>query len=56
MSSTEQQVAIVIPACYGSTRLPCKPLAHIAGPRVQHVYERALQVTNAQVMVVATDD
>jgi 3-deoxy-manno-octulosonate cytidylyltransferase (CMP-KDO synthetase) len=57
MASTEQRVAIVIPARYGSTRLPGKPLVDIAGkPMVQHVYERALQVTNAQVVVVATDD
>lgn len=55
--SAEQRVAIVIPARYGSTRLPGKPLADIAGkPMVQHVYERALEVTNAQVVVIATDD
>ena len=57
MASTDQRVAIVIPSRYGSTRLPGKPLADIAGkPMVQHVYERALQVTHAQVVVVATDD
>jgi len=57
MSSCEQRVAIVIPARYGSTRLPGKPLADIAGkPMVQHVYERALQVSNAHVVIIATDD
>ncbi|HEK1009818.1 TPA: 3-deoxy-manno-octulosonate cytidylyltransferase [Pseudomonas putida] len=57
MATSEQRVAIVIPARYGSTRLPGKPLADIAGkPMVQHVYERALQVANAQVVVIATDD
>ncbi|UVL68186.1 3-deoxy-manno-octulosonate cytidylyltransferase [Pseudomonas sp. B21-031] len=57
MSTTEQRVAIIIPARYGSTRLPGKPLADIAGkPMVQHVYERALQVSSAQVVVIATDD
>ena len=57
MESTEHRVAIIIPSRYGSTRLPGKPLADIAGkPMVQHVYERALQVTHAQVVVVATDD
>ena len=57
MAITEQRVAIVIPARYGSTRLPGKPLADIAGkPMVQHVYERALQVANAHVVVIATDD
>ncbi|RII75921.1 3-deoxy-manno-octulosonate cytidylyltransferase [Pseudomonas monteilii] len=57
MSNCEQRVAIVIPARYGSTRLPGKPLADIAGkPMVQHVYERALQVSNAQAVIIATDD
>ena len=57
MARTEQRVAIVIPARYGSTRLPGKPLADICGkPMVQHVYERALQVAHADVVVVATDD
>lgn len=50
-------VAIVIPARYGSTRLPGKPLADIAGrPMVQHVYERASQVSGVQIVLVATDD
>jgi 3-deoxy-manno-octulosonate cytidylyltransferase (CMP-KDO synthetase) len=57
MASCEQRVAIVIPARYGSTRLPGKPLADIVGkPMVQHVYERAQQVCNADVVVIATDD
>ncbi|ULL02841.1 3-deoxy-manno-octulosonate cytidylyltransferase [Pseudomonas putida] len=57
MANKGQRVAIVIPARYGSTRLPGKPLAIIAGkPMVQHVYERALQVANADAVVVATDD
>ncbi|MFJ4051133.1 3-deoxy-manno-octulosonate cytidylyltransferase [Pseudomonas hunanensis] len=57
MAISDQRVAIVIPARYGSTRLPGKPLADIVGkPMVQHVYERALQVTNAHIVVVATDD
>lgn len=51
------EVAIVIPARYGSSRLPGKPLADIAGkPMVQHVYERALQVTGVCAVLVATDD
>ncbi|XBG32939.1 NTP transferase domain-containing protein [Pseudomonas sp. 13.2] len=57
MPSSEQRIAIVIPARFGSTRLPGKPLADIAGkPMVQHVYERALQVANANDVVIATDD
>jgi 3-deoxy-D-manno-octulosonate 8-phosphate phosphatase (KDO 8-P phosphatase) len=50
-------VAIVIPARFGSTRLPGKPLLDIAGkPMIQHIFERAKQVNNADEVVVATDD
>ncbi|QIZ75991.1 3-deoxy-manno-octulosonate cytidylyltransferase [Ferrimonas lipolytica] len=46
----------VIPARYGSSRLPGKPLAEIAGkPMVAHVVDRAKQSGAARV-VVATDD
>lgn len=47
---------IVIPARYGSSRLPGKPLIKLANkPMIQHVYERALQ-TGVEDIVVATDD
>lgn len=47
---------VIIPARYGSTRFPGKPLADIHGkPMVQHVVERALDCGAAQV-IVATDD
>ena len=47
---------VVIPARFGSTRLPGKPLLDIAGkPMVQRVWEQALQ-SNAQQVVIATDD
>ena len=47
---------IVIPARFGSSRLPGKPLIELAGkPMVQHVYERALD-TGASEIVIATDD
>lgn len=47
----------VIPARYGSTRLPGKPLANIAGkPMIHHVYERAAEATELDDVVVATDD
>ncbi|OAI19461.1 3-deoxy-manno-octulosonate cytidylyltransferase [Methylomonas lenta] len=47
---------VVIPARYGSTRLPGKPLLDIAGkPMIAHVCERALEAKAEQV-VVATDD
>lgn len=48
---------IVIPARYGSTRLPGKPLVDILGkPMIQHVYERASEVPGVQLVIVATDD
>src|SRR5579884_3400155 len=48
---------IVIPARYGSTRLPGKPLVQIAGkPMVQRVYERAKLAKMASRVIVATDD
>lgn len=47
----------VIPARYGSTRFPGKPLALIAGrPLLQHVAERCQQATSLAEVVVATDD
>jgi 3-deoxy-manno-octulosonate cytidylyltransferase (CMP-KDO synthetase) len=47
---------VAIPARYGSTRLPAKPLQLIAGePMVLHVARRALAAGAAEV-VVATDD
>ena len=47
---------VVIPARYGSSRLPGKPLAEIAGrPMIQHVHERAMASGAAEV-IVATDD
>lgn len=47
---------VVIPARYGSSRLPGKPLANIAGkPMIQHVVERA-ETSGAAEVIVATDD
>jgi len=47
---------VVIPARYGSSRLPGKPLLAIAGkPMVLHVCDRAKEAGAAQI-VVATDD
>jgi len=46
---------IVIPARFGSSRLPGKPLLEIDGkPLIWHVYQRALE-TNIKSIVVATD-
>ncbi|MGK0371434.1 MAG: 3-deoxy-manno-octulosonate cytidylyltransferase (CMP-KDO synthetase) [Glaciecola sp.] len=47
---------VVIPARFGSTRFPGKPLALIQGkPMIQHVYERSV-LAGAQDVIVATDD
>lgn len=47
---------VIIPARYASGRLPGKPLLDIAGkPMIQHVYERARD-SEAERVVVATDD
>ncbi len=49
--------AIVIPARYGSSRFPGKPLVRIAGkPLIQWVYEAATSSSAADEVVVATDD
>lgn len=47
---------VIIPARFGSTRLPGKPLLDIAGkPMIQRVYEQATQ-SDATRVVIATDD
>lgn len=47
---------VVIPARYGSTRLPGKPLLNIAGKAmIAHVCERAREA-DADEIIVATDD
>lgn len=51
------KVVVVIPARYGSTRLPGKPLVLLAGkPMIQRVYERAKLALQANRVIVATDD
>ncbi len=50
-------VVAIIPARYGSTRLPGKPLARIGGkPMIQHVYESAARANALDRVLVATDD
>ena len=50
-------VVIVIPARYGSSRLPGKPLVQLAGKSmIQRVYEQAKQAKTAGRVIVATDD
>jgi len=51
------KVVVVIPARYGSTRLPGKPLVLLAGkPMIQRVFERAKLSKRVCRVIVATDD
>jgi len=51
------RAVIVIPARYGSTRFPGKPLVPIAGVTlIQRVYERSRHTHKAAAVYVATDD
>ena len=57
MATPPSQVLGVIPARWGSTRFPGKPLHEIAGkPLVQHVWDRCLECQNLAHLTVATDD
>jgi 3-deoxy-manno-octulosonate cytidylyltransferase (CMP-KDO synthetase) len=50
-------IVAIIPARFGSTRLPGKPLSNIHGwPMIQHVYERVLQARSVDRVLVATED
>ena len=47
----------IIPARYGSSRLPGKPLKLIMGkPMIQHVYGQASKAKSIDRVIVATDD
>lgn len=52
-----RSVTVVIPARYGSSRFPGKPLVDLLGkPMIQHVYERAKACRVVNDVLVATDD
>jgi 3-deoxy-manno-octulosonate cytidylyltransferase (CMP-KDO synthetase) len=52
-----QNLLVVIPARYQSTRFPGKPLVDLHGkPMIQHVWERVSTVFGSQRVVIATDD
>jgi len=51
------RVLAVIPARYGASRFPGKPLAPLWGkPMLQHVWERARAARGIDRLVIATDD
>ena len=51
------KVVGIIPARWGSTRFPGKPLHGIAGkPLIQHVWERCQQACCFDQIIIATDD
>jgi 3-deoxy-manno-octulosonate cytidylyltransferase (CMP-KDO synthetase) len=50
-------IVAIIPARFGSTRLPGKPLSDIHGKTmIQHVHERASRARTVDRVLVATDD
>jgi 3-deoxy-manno-octulosonate cytidylyltransferase (CMP-KDO synthetase) len=51
------RILAVIPARYGSTRFPGKPLTKIAGlPMILHVARKVSRIRGIEKLVVATDD
>ena len=56
-STPKPDVTVVIPARYGSSRFPGKPIAMLGTkPIIQHVYEQAAACPAVSEVVVATDD
>ena len=57
MTKATPSVMVVIPARYGSSRFPGKPLVMLGQkPMVQHVYEQAAACRAVTEVLVATDD
>lgn len=55
--SDSSRTLVAIPARWGSTRFPGKPLHLIAGkPLVQHVWERCQDCREVDDIIIATDD
>ncbi len=51
------KTVVILPARWGSTRFPGKPLHLIAGkPLIQHVWERCREADGIGAVIVATDD
>lgn len=57
MAKVAPSVTVVIPARFGSSRFPGKPLIMLGGkPMIQHVYEQAAACRVVTEVLVATDD
>lgn len=57
MTKDAPSVMVVIPARYGSSRFPGKPLVMLGRkPMIQHVYEQAAACSAVKEVLVATDD
>lgn len=57
MPSSAADAIAVIPARYGSTRLPGKPLVDLGGkPMIERVYRRTSRAKTIRRTIVATDD
>ena len=57
MTKATPSVVVVIPARYGSSRFPGKPLVMLGRkPMIQHVYEQAAACRAVKELLVATDD
>ena len=57
MTNPAPSVIVVIPARYGSSRFPGKPLVMLGlKPMIQHVYEQATACPAVKDVLVATDD
>jgi len=57
MKKKNAEIALVIPARWGSTRFPGKCLHPIEGkPLVRHVWERSLRAKGISRVIIATDD
>ena len=54
--TTQTRTLGIIPARWGSTRFPGKPLHPIAGkPLIQHVWERCQQAKRLEATLIATE-
>ena len=57
MLSLPTHITGILPARWGSTRFPGKPLHLLAGkPLIQHVWERCKECTTLDSLYIATDD